>query len=202
MKKRIFVITMCFILLFTMFGCGEESTYQSGSWYEDQFMSSWTGLYYTLPDGVKQVTDESMTANRYLYSGVFYGESDEPTVKDLEDVVTIEMGAYYLNETYSIWIMTEEIPNDTLTVDDWIDEYVEQISNTVAEYKVNSRDGEATINGETYREVKLSASAMGVHMYQDLYIRQKENRMVYVLVVYAGQFKEDAQPLLMSGLKK
>ncbi len=200
MKRKITALLLCIMTVLTLVGCGEKSTYDPGSWSGDVYMSSWLGISYRLPDGVTKVTDDNMFARRFLYSGAFYGESGEPTVKDLEDVVTIEMGAYYFMESYSIWIVTEEIPDDSLTVDDWIDEYVSWISTPIAEYSVISDTPDVAIGEQTFREVKLYTASIGVRLYQDLYITQKEDRICYILVEYGGEKEEETVPLLMSGL--
>lgn len=200
MKRKLLTLFICAMMVLNLIACGEESTYDPGSWNEDLYVSNWLGLKYRLPDNVYKITDDEVYGRRFLYSGVFYGESDEPDVADLEDVVTIEMGACYLMDSYAIWIVTEEIPDDDLTIDDWIDEYMEMISNEVITFTITSDTPDVAIGDQTFREVKLHSSAMGVHLYQDIYITQKEGRIVYILVEYGGQMKDDAPEKLMSGL--
>lgn len=200
MKRKLLTLFICVMMVLNLIACGEESTYDPGSWNDDLYVSNWLGLKYRLPDNVYKITDDEVYGRRFLYSGVFYGESDEPDVADLEDVVTIEMGAYYLMDSYAIWIVTEEIPDDDLTIDDWIDEYMEMISNEVITFTITSDTPDVAIGDQTFREVKLHSSAMGVHLYQDIYITQKEGRIVYILVEYGGQMKDDASEKLMSGL--
>lgn len=201
MKRKVLTILLCITMLVTFLGCGSKSTYEPGMWIDGHYTSPWLGLRYDLKGGVQQITSDEDYGRRFLYSGVFYGDSDEPSVKDLEDVVTIEMGAYYFATSYAIWIVTEEIPDDTLTIDDWLNEYLEWINmGGIITYSITSDTPNVTIGNQTFREVKLYASSMGVGLHQDLYITQQEDRIVYILLEYGNQLEDEAVPLLMSGL--
>lgn len=200
MKRRSFSIILLIVLCMMFVACGAKSTYEPGVWYDSTFSSKWIGIRYKLPEGVNKKTDDNTLARRYLYSGVFYGDNDEPTVKDLEDVVTIEMCGYYLEGNSFIWVMSEEIPNDSLTLDDFVDEYIEIISNPVVNVSVLDEKDSVMLAGMDWKYVNIKYSGMGVHQYQHLYITQKENRVNYILVECIEDEGEEIVPYLFGGL--
>ncbi len=199
--KRTFLILCIMIVMLMVVGCEEESTYQPGMWQDDTtYSSSWMGIIYRLPDKVYKITSDDIWARRYLYSGVFYGDDDEPTVKDLEEVVTIEICGYYMAENSYIWITSEEIPEANLTLDDFVDEYFEIISNPIVDIKVLDEQDSVTVAGRDYRFIKYVYSGMGVKQYHYLYITQQENRVNYILIEAIGNDGEESVPYLLNGL--
>ncbi len=203
MKRKIISVLIAIITVILLAGCGEKSTYQSGSWpSEDSYTSNWMGLIYKLPDNVRKITSDDTWARRYLYSGVFYGDEDEPTVKDLEEVVTIEMCAYYLDENSYIWITSEEIPDESLTLDDFIDEYMEIISSPIVDIEVLEEKDSVTVAGTDYRFIKYKYSGMGINQYHYMYFTQQENRVNYILIEAVGNDGEKSVPHLLSGFSE
>ncbi len=198
--RRIVLVVLMFAFCIMFVACGEKSTYEPGLWYDSTFSSSWIGIRYKLPEGTHKKTDDDTLARRYLYSGVFYGDKDEPTVKDLEEVVTIEMCAYNFEHNSFVWVMSEEIPDESLTVDDFIDEYIDIISNDIANVNYIEDKESVTVAGIDWRFVKLKYYGMGVYEYQYIYIMQKENRMNYIILECIGNDGEEAVPYLLGGL--
>lgn len=203
MKRKIISVIIAITMVILLVGCGEKSTYQPGSWpSEDSYTSNWMGLIYKLPDNVQKVTSDHTWGRRYLYSGVFYGDKDEPTVNDLEEVVTIEMCGYYLDENSYIWITSEEIPDESLTLDDFIDEYMEIISSPIADIQVLEEKESVTVAGTDYRFIKYKYSGMGINQYHYMYFTQQENRVNYILIEAVGNDGEKSVPYLLSGFSE
>lgn len=200
MKRRILLDLICMMLVMSLTGCGSKSTYEPGAWAESRYTSSWLGFTYELPEDVSIITDDKLYANRYLFSGAFYDDSDEEYVRDLDEVVTIEMGVSCMGSRNKLWIITEKMPDDELTIDDFVDEYVKMVSGVMAEYEVVSDKDGVVIGNQTFREVKLSGDLAGVSNYQDLYITQKEDRIIYILIEYSSTDKDVWVPKLLSGL--
>lgn len=200
MRHKIILVATFIVLIMLFTACEEKSTYQPGSWpSDDTYASSWLELMYKLPDNVYKITDEKTWGRRYLYSGVFYGDKDEPYVVDLEEVVTIEMCAYYVDENSYIWITSEEIPDENLTLDDFVDEYMEIISSPIMDIKVVEEKDSVTVAGKDYRFIKYIYSGFGSRQYHYMYITQQENRVNYILIEAVGNDGEEAVPYLLSG---
>ena len=60
MKRKLLTLFICVMMVLNLIACGEESTYDPGSWNDDLYVSNWLGLKYRLPDNVYKITDDEV----------------------------------------------------------------------------------------------------------------------------------------------
>lgn len=181
-----------------------EDTYVKGTITDSGFESEWMNLRFTTPEGAVMVSQEELDARMQRAVEWLYGEYAEAAMNYTILTNVIEMMAKNADDS-NVAIQVLKLPffYSSMTEEDYLKTLVQDLElshgNSCKEFITNESVYEMEIGGEKYTGITTGMDyGAGELLYQEYFVRKKENRMITIVFSYTDSSMENVKRLAES----
>ncbi len=161
----------------------EDAVYAQGDWSGAEFSSEWFGFRYRPAKGIIVTSESALKEINAIQSMNFDGPNAE-----LEDYtkmqIAYEVMARSGDGTTTLEVLSEKIFADDLTVDQYVEILINELSITHGRDVVFNETVPIRLGNTYYLDLSATMSIEGTTVYQTILISQKGDRFATVVLNY------------------
>lgn len=177
----------------------ERGAYQKGTLVSDGYESEWLGLKFRSPKGLEMYPQEELDETMRLVEEALNGELPEGKLPYEDLAVVYEMAALWPSEGLLIQVMTERLPDKSVSVEEYAEEMKEELSileSSNVTYIVDDIFYEKEIGGQEFLNFGYTTYTDEGDLRQENYLKKQDDRIILISITGGTSSEDDMQKLL------
>lgn len=178
----------------------ETDDYTRGTNTDTGWESEFWELRFTAPEGLYMLNDEGLNTAMGLGKELLSKNYTELQAEYAEMVSLYEMMCMSPGGETNVVVTVEKLMMKNMSSADYMKAAMTQLEALKEPvYTILENDGNETeIGGENFCTAKVKGESGGASLYQDYYVRVKNNRAIIIIITYGDGDEEGAQTILNS----